>query len=123
MHIGHVAMLNEAARLGEVIVALNSDDWLRRKKGYVFMTYEARALILGALWQVSSVVPVDDRDGTVCEALRRERPAMFLNGGDRVEADPTEDKVCRELGIIQRFGCGGGKIESSSRLIEAVRQV
>ena len=45
-HIGHVRMFKEAAKWGDVVVAINSDDWLKRKKGYVFMTWEERAEII-----------------------------------------------------------------------------
>tara|TARA_A100001391_G_scaffold102453_1_gene68172 strand:- start:473 stop:892 length:420 start_codon:yes stop_codon:yes gene_type:complete len=117
IHIGHVRMIREAATVGNVIVVINSDAWLRRKKGYVFMPWEQRAEIIEALAGVSAVHEVDDEDGTVCEALRRLRPTYFANGGDRFQSNTPEGEVCRELNIEMLFGVGGGKIQSSSRLV------
>ena len=82
VHIGHVRMIQDAARYGDVMVIINSDAWLERKKGYVFMPWEERAEIMGNIKGVVLVTQVDDSDGTVCEALRRHRPDAFANGGD-----------------------------------------
>ena len=46
IHVGHVRMIRDAANLGNVIVIANSDDWLMRKKGYIFMPWKERAEIL-----------------------------------------------------------------------------
>ena len=119
LHVGHLDMIIGAAAYGRVVVALNSDAWLTRKKGHPFMEWEDRARILNHIREVSEVVPVDDADGTVCEALRRVRPDYFCNGGDRTIPHPAEEAVCRELGIAQAFNVGGGKIRSSSDLVRA----
>ncbi len=121
LHVGHLNHLMEASKLGVVAVALTSDDWLMRKKGYVFMSWKDRAFILAGLSCVASVHPVVDEDDTVCAALRTIRPDIHANGGDRVEPLPAEDAVCKELGIRQVFGIGGDKTHSSSKLVEAVR--
>lgn len=121
LHSGHVAMILEAATYGDVVVILNSDDWLLRKKGYKFMDWAERAEIISAIRGVISVVPVDDSDGTVCEALRRIRPDYFANGGDRKVGNTPEGDVCAELGIEMLWNIGGGKTQSSSWLIDAVR--
>ena len=83
VHIGHIRMITEASRYGNVIVVANSDDWLYRKKGFVFMEFEQRAEILAAIKGVIKVSGVDDYNGTVCEAIRRHKPDYFANGGDR----------------------------------------
>ncbi len=85
------------------------------------MTWRDRAEILCELSCVGNISLVEDDDGTVCEALCRLDPGIFANGGDRTEADPRESAVCDEFGIEQRFNVGGGKIASSSELVEAVR--
>lgn len=121
LHSGHVAMILEAATYGDVVVILNSDDWLIRKKGYKFMDWSERAEILSAIRGVVEVVSVDDSDGTVCEALRRIRPDYFANGGDRKVGNTPEGEVCKELGIEMLWNVGGGKTQSSSWLIDAVR--
>lgn len=115
LHIGHVRMILAAKTISaQVVIALNSDLWLERKKGFVFMAWEERAEILRAMHV--RVTRVDDRDGTVCEALRRVNPHWFGNGGDRTFGNPKEHEVCEEFGIREVFGLGGGKIQSSSGL-------
>lgn len=119
---GHAKLIKDAARYGDVVVILNSDDWLMRKKGYKFMPWEERAEILLSVKGVTEVVPVDDSDGTVCEALRRIRPDYFANGGDRKVGNTPEGDVCAELGIEMVWNIGGEKSQSSSWLIDAVRK-
>ena len=121
VHVGHVRMILEAAEVGDVIVIANSDEWLMRKKGYVFMPWEERAEILASIRGVLKVVTVDDSDGTVCEALRRENPTFFANGGDRKTDNTPEMEVCSELGIGLLWEVGGGKIQSSSELVKNVK--
>lgn len=122
IHKGHVRMIQEATQFGDVIVILNSDEWLVRKKGFVFMSWEERAEILESIKGVTKVVRVDDSDGSVCEALRREKPTYFANGGDRTIKNTPEMEVCSELGISMLWGVGGGKIQSSSELVAKIRK-
>ena len=117
IHIGHVRMILEAAEHGDVIVVANSDDWLMRKKGYIFMPWEERAEIIESIKGVVSVEKVDDADGTVCDALRRIKPDVFANGGDRKGNNTPEVALCEELGIDLIWNVGGGKIQSSSDLV------
>lgn len=117
IHKGHIQMIREAAEYGNVIVILNSDDWLERKKGYKFMSFEERAYIAGSIKGVTMVANVDDIDDTVCAALRRFKPDYFANGGDRYDTNTPEMKVCEELGIQMLWNVGGGKIQSSSTLV------
>jgi D-beta-D-heptose 7-phosphate kinase/D-beta-D-heptose 1-phosphate adenosyltransferase len=101
---------------GKLIVILNSDEWLTRKKGYVFMPFEERKEILLGFRYVGAVSLVDDSDDTVCEALRRIHPDVFANGGDRKEGNVPEDGVCNILHIEMVYNVGGGKVQSSSKL-------
>ena len=117
VHIGHVRLILAAAEYGDVIVVANSDSWLYRKKGFVFMTWDQRKEILEALKGVVRVEWVDDTDETVCEALRRIKPTYFANGGDRKGDNVPEVAVCQELGIEMLWNMGGSKIESSSDLV------
>jgi len=117
VHIGHLRMIQEAAEYGHVIVIANSDDWLMRKKGYIFMPFEERCEILRGFTATGETTFVDDTDGTVCEALRRIKPDYFANGGDRKTNNTPEMDVCEELGIEMLWGVGGGKIQSSSTLV------
>ena len=117
IHKGHIQMIREASGYGNVIVILNSDDWLIRKKGYKFMSFEERAYIAGNIKGVTIVTNVDDSDGSVCEALRRMKPDYFANGGDRYDTNTPEMDVCAELGIKMLWNIGGGKVQSSSDLV------
>lgn len=114
IHPGHIAMIEDAAKYGEVHVIVNSDDWLIRKKGFFFQPWVDRKKILEAY--TPHVHAVDDTDGTVCEALRRIKPDYFGNGGDRGKTNTPELTVCEEIGIEPVFELGGGKYSSSSAL-------
>ncbi len=121
VHKGHVQMIEEASKLGPVMVIINSDEWLMRKKGYVFMPWKDRAYIMGNIKGVRWVSQVDDSDNTVCEALIRLKPHAFANGGDRKENNTPEMDICENLGIEMLWNIGGGKIESSSNLVNKAR--
>ena len=118
IHKGHVRMIREAAKLGDVVVILNSDDWLMRKKDYKFMDFIERSYIAGSVKGVVMTSGVDDTDGTVCEALRRIKPDAFANGGDRYDTNTPEMDVCKELGIEMLWNIGGEKEQSSSDLVD-----
>jgi cytidyltransferase-like protein len=122
IHVGHVRMIQEASALGdELVVIINNDHWLRKKKGHVFMPEDQRKEIIEAVGGVSRVVLTshapDCQDMSVCDALREIRPDVFANGGDRFADNIPEAVLCRELGIETVFNIGrGGKVQSSSWL-------
>jgi cytidyltransferase-like protein len=118
VHIGHLRMIQESAQYGEVIVIVNSDEWLMRKKGYIFMPFRERCEILQGFTGVRETAAVDDKDDTVCEALRRIKPTYFANGGDRKNNNTPEMDVCDAEGIGLLWNIGGGKIQSSSALVD-----
>ena len=122
VHVGHIRMIREAAKYGDVIVIANSDEWLFRKKGFNFMDFKARYEILDSIKGVILVDSVDDSDGTVCEAIERHKPTYFANGGDRGKSNTPEQDVCERLGVELLWGIGGDeKVESSSDLIQRTR--
>ena len=125
VHAGHVRMIMGAAALGDVVVILNSDKWLEKKKGYVFMCWDQRAEIMNSIKGVIRVVSCDDLDGTVCSALKYLKEDMnissFANGGDRIKTNTPEMDICKNLNIELIWNCGGRKIESSSGLIDLIR--
>ncbi len=122
IHVGHVRMIQEAAKQGDVIVVANSDEWLMRKKGYVFMPWEERAEIIESIRGVRTVTTVEDADGTVCEAIERIRPDAFANGGDRKGNNTPEVALCNHFNIELLWNVGGGKIQSSSDLVEKSKE-
>ena len=117
VHIGHLRMMQEAAQYGEVIAVVNSDEWLMRKKGYIFMPFAERCEIIRGFECVTTTSFVEDEDGTVCEALRRLKPNYFANGGDRKTDNTPEMDLCEELEIELLWAVGGNKIQSSSTLV------
>jgi len=119
VHAGHIRLIRAAAEYGDVIVIANSDDWLYRKKGFVFMEWPRRVEILNAVKGVVLVDSVDDTDDTVCEAIKRHKPTYFANGGDRDNKNTPEQTVCEELGVKLLWGVGGTeKLQSSSDLVK-----
>ena len=118
---GHVHYLEEARKLGDaLLVIVNGDDFLRRKKGYVFMPWKERIKIVRALRCVDVAMPCVDTDDSVCETLRKVMPNIFANGGDRKVGGILEEQVCEELGIRIVDGLGT-KVQSSSKLVAKVR--
>lgn len=132
IHIGHVRLFERARALGdELVVILNNDNWLRKKKHHAFMPQEERKEILEALRPVDRVVLTkhgkNSADMSVSRELREIRPSIFANGGDRNKADAMNPSsslykdinTCKELNIKMVFGVGhGGKIQSSSWLLK-----
>jgi len=117
-HIGHIRMFKDAAKWGRVVVAINSDEWLMKKKGYVFMPWKERAEIIQEFECVDCVTAFEDEDGTSCNAIIQMKPDAFANGGDRKKENTPEMELCDELGIQMLWGIGGNdKPQSSSWLV------
>ncbi len=123
IHIGHVRLFQEAKKLGDrLVVILNNDHWLRKKKGYVFMPEDERVEIIRALRSVDAVLVTGhaehSNDMSVCAELRSLKPDIFANGGDRKEDNVPEVAVCEAIGCAMVFNVGhGGKVQSSSWLV------
>jgi len=123
LHIGHLQMIKEAKELGDkLVVILNNDNWLKKKKGYVFMPQEQRKAILEAIRWVDEVVltshPENTEDMSVSKELEKIKPDIFANGGDRTRKNIPEVEVCRKINCKMIFNIGkDGKIESSSWLL------
>lgn len=121
-------MFKEARKLGgKLVVIINNDNWLRAKKGFAFMPQKERVELIRSFPFVDAVVLTDhkknDSDKSVCRALRKVRPHIFANGGDRLKSNVPEVALCKKLGIKMVFNVGkGGKVQSSSWMIEAARR-
>ena len=104
IHVGHLRMMQDAAQHGRLVVIVNSDEWLLKKKGYVFMPWEERAELIGAYDFVDEVVKAKDDNRTVVESLEEIKPDSFANGGDRGNVNTPEVRYCRENGIEMMWG-------------------
>jgi cytidyltransferase-like protein len=119
VHVGHLRMFEEAKKLGdELLVVLNCDAWLIRKKGKAFMSQAERAELIRGFRAVDYVYVLESDRADVCEAILRFKPAVFANGGDRKSDNIPEYQLCDQLGIGMVFDVGhGGKVQSSSWLL------
>lgn len=125
IHSGHIAYIKAARALGDsLIVGINSDEWLRRKKGQEFMSWEERATIVSNLHDVDRVINFDDSDGSANDAIRKVRaisPAaqiIFANGGDRTKENIPEMELLSEMLHLEFvFGVGGEDKKNSSSWI------
>ena len=124
LHSGHIAYIKEAKKLGRVIVGVNSDDWLTRKKGKPFMPFNERINIMGNLKDVMTAISFDDSDGSAKDAITQVRKMfprntiVFANGGDRTKENiPEMDTEIDNVEFL--FGVGGEiKSNSSSWILE-----
>lgn len=129
MHAGHIAYLKAARELGDaLIVGLNSDEWLKRKKGLYFMSADDRRAVLEELKSVDAVIEFDDEDGTAIDAIKwvlATNPGdkvVFANGGDRT-VDNIPEMVVQSERLEFVFGVGGeDKKNSSSWILEEYRK-
>ena len=124
LHRGHIALLKESKQLGTyLIVGLNSDKWLSRKKGRPFMSYEERKEILLSLSCVDEVISFNDDNDTACDAIAQviqSSPIIFANGGDRHNENVPEYNLYKhDNNVTFRWGIGGtNKQNSSSWLLD-----
>ena len=125
LHSGHIAYFKAAKTLGDMlIVGLNSDDWLVRKKGAAFMPWNERLCIINNLSMVDEVYTFDDDDGSAKHFIQQARAhypdaeLIFANGGDRTQDNiPEMDVIDSNLSFV--FGVGGeNKMNSSSWILQ-----
>lgn len=125
IHSGHIAYLQAAKKLGDIlVVGANSDAWLARKKGRSFMPITERIAILRNIQNVDFVIDFDDTDGSARKAITMVRQSypqdhiIFANGGDRT-SDNIPEMDIRDANLEFRFGVGGeNKANSSSWILE-----
>lgn len=127
IHSGHIEYLRCAKQLGDhLIVGLNSDDWLKRKKGRYFMPFYEREKVIEAMNFVHNVIPFDDYDDTAIDCIlkvKRFYPKahiIFANGGDRNGGNIPENEVFKSDDWLSfEYGVGGTeKRNSSSNILE-----
>lgn len=121
LHPGHASCIIESKQYGDtLVVVVNGDSFLRRKKGKAFMNLETRCNMVSCLREVDYVIPFEIADDqTVSQALRWIRPHVFTKGGDRVDFTTIPEwAVCQELGIELIAQVGRPKLWSSSDFLK-----
>jgi cytidyltransferase-like protein len=123
LHSGHISYFKAARSLGDMlIVGINSDEWLIRKKGRAFMPWNERLCIVNNLSMVDEVYTFDDEDDSARSFIRQVRAhypdaeLIFANGGDRTKENIPEMDV-EDSNLIFAFGVGGEDKKNSSRWI------
>jgi cytidyltransferase-like protein len=125
VHSGHISYFKAAKQLGDrLIVGLNSDDWLTRKKGRSFMPWNERLCVINNLSMVDEVYTFDDEDESAKAFIHQVRAhypdaeLIFANGGDRTAKNIPEMDVV-DTNLRFEFGVGGeDKKNSSSWILE-----
>lgn len=119
LHRGHLRCIMESSKLGDVLVVIvNGDGFLIRKKGRPFMTLDERMEIISGIKGVDYVVSWDDGSQTVTGCIEKLKPNIFTKGGDRSDKSVVpEFEMCGKIGCDVIFNIGGAKIQSSSELI------
>ena len=128
LHSGHIAYFKAARELGDhLVVGVNSDEWLTRKKGRPFMPFEERCAIIKELACVDEVIGFNDDDDSACNAIMQvlstkgsNWSVVFANGGDRINTNTPEYKVYGEHSDVEfKFKVGGSnKANSSSWILD-----
>tara|TARA_B100000287_G_scaffold101041_1_gene93198 strand:+ start:1865 stop:2305 length:441 start_codon:yes stop_codon:yes gene_type:complete len=127
IHSGHISLLNSAkqiAPMSALAVGVNSDHWLRQKKGKPFMPLEERICIVRSLRMVDNILEFNDGDGTandaIAQCLQIYDKVIFANGGDRHNENvPEIEKYGDDDRVIFRWAVGGlGKKNSSSWILK-----
>ena len=126
LHSGHIAYFKAAKQLGtKLVVGINSDEWLARKKGKPFMPFQERLSIIKELSVVDRIISFNDDDNTACGAIFKlmattgsSNKIIFANGGDRKQgAVPEESTYADKIEFV--YGVGGeDKKNSSSWILE-----
>mgnify|MGYP000435068522 CR=1 FL=1 len=123
LHSGHIAYFKAAKQLGDIlVVGVNSDSWLTRKKGAPFMPYMERSAIVRNIVGVDFVIDFDDSDGSAKHAIQMVRASypqdtiVFANGGDRTQTNIPEMDL-NDPNVEFVFGVGGEDKKNSSSWI------
>ena len=132
IHTGHLDYLEGARQECDMLyVIVNNDHQVGLKGSKQFMDDNARLRIVRALYCVDKAMVSVDEDGTVVRSIAQihkryaDDPFMtglyFMNGGDRKTYNTPEAQVCEALGIHLLYSVGGGKTQSSSTLLQKVK--
>jgi cytidyltransferase-like protein len=126
IHSGHLEYLRCAKSLGDtLVVGLNTDDWLTRKKGKPFLPMYEREQVLNSIRHVDNVVHFNDDDNTAINCIEKilkiysQADIIFANGGDRTENNTPEYTHFKDHDRIRfEYNVGGSKTNSSSIILD-----
>ena len=126
IHSGHISYFARAKDFSDfLVVGLNTEEWLTKKKGQYFQSWKERAEIISHLTMVDAVITVpDDDEGSACGAIAKcleiADTVIFCNGGDRGKSNtPETDKYGEDPRVQFEFGIGGDdKMNSSSWILK-----
>ena len=123
IHSGHIKLISEASLHGKIVVLLNSDTWLRNKKGKAFLPINERKIIMKSIKNVIDVLEFDDNDKSCIDGIKKaivkykNHKIKFANGGDRDSKNTLELKFCKDNKIETLWGVGGNDKSNSSSWI------
>ena len=124
IHSGHISYFARAKDFSDfLVVGLNTEEWLTKKKGQYFQSWKERAEIISHLTMVDAVITVpDDNEGSACGAIAKcleiADTVVFCNGGDRRKTNtPEVDKYGEDPRVQFQFGIGGNDKKNSSSWI------
>tara|TARA_R100000008_G_scaffold43129_1_gene24932 strand:- start:267 stop:728 length:462 start_codon:yes stop_codon:yes gene_type:complete len=126
IHSGHISYFSRAKDFSDfLVVGLNTEEWLTKKKGQYFQSWKERAEIISHLTMVDAVITVPDDDkgsacGAIAKCLEIADTVVFCNGGDRGKSNtPETDKYGDDPRVQFEFGIGGdNKMNSSSWILK-----
>ena len=122
IHPGHIMMMEECKKFSNyLVVGLNSDAWLTRKKGNFFMAIKHRLYVVSRIGVVNETMEFNDEDDSASDLLKKvakkypNEKIIFANGGDRADSSKLNElEIAEKLGVELKFGVGGNHKESSS---------
>ena len=123
IHSGHIEHFKEAKKLGDIlIVGVNSDEWLTRKKGKPFLPLEERLAVVKSMRPVDSAVPFNDDNDSSIDLIKKALvlfdDVLFANGGDRTQDNiPEIYEFDKDPRVQFAFGVGGTHKQNSSSWI------
>ena len=124
IHSGHIAYFERAKDLSNyLVVGINTNEWLTRKKGQYFLPWIERAEIIRHLDMVDAVISWDDADdsaiGAITKCLEISESVVFCNGGDRNKTNiPEAMGYADDPRVEFQYGIGGeDKMNSSSWIL------
>ena len=123
IHSGHIKLILEASNFGDVVILLNSDNWLKNKKGKAFLPFDERKIIMQNIKGVVDVLDFDDSDKSCVDGILKAKQLFqnniikFANGGDRNNNTTPEKEFCDKNNIETLFGIGGNNKSNSSSWI------